>query len=329
MHRFKSARRDFCRDALAAAVAYHAMPGLGFGQQPQPRKVDLGPGASFHGARPFPNTDPWNLDISRVPVDPASDAIVRWIGADKGLHADFGAADGGKSIGIPYVVVPGNQPRVPVRFEVADESDPGPYPIPDDVPIEGGPNAPPGGDRHALIIDRDAWMLYELFSLSRQGGQWVAGSGAIFDLTRNTVRTAGFTSADAAGLPIFPGLARYDEVVERGEIRHALRFTCSRVRKAYIPPARHWVNKTRDASAPPMGTRVRLKASFDESKLPPPARVIARALKTYGMILADVGGDWFITGAPDRRWDDDTIGAIRGIRGRDLEVIKMGRVTAG
>jgi len=247
----------------------------------------------------------------------------------KPLHADFGTIYEGRPLGIPYMIVPGTQPRVPVRFSYADESDPGPYPIPPDAPIEGGAGAPEGTDRHVLVIDRDAWKLYEMHDAWREGPGWRAGSGAIFDLANNTSRPFGWTSADAAGLPIFPGLVRHDEAVEAGVIRHALRFTCSKVRRAYVAPARHWVNRLTNPNLPPLGMRVRLKKGFRTAGFPPTARVILDALKTYGMILADVGGDWFVTGTHDMRWDDDALGSLRRVKGGDLEVVKMGPVVAG
>ena len=284
----------------------------------------LGAGASLGGKRVFPAADPWNRDVSRDPVDPNSDALLKSIGLDRPLHPDFGADYQGAPNGVPYVVVPGTQPKVPVRFEYADESDAGPYPIPDDAPIEGGPKA--DGDRHVLIIDRDRWRLYELFGARRDanGKGWSAGSGAIFDLGASPDRPHGWTSADAAGLPIFPGLVRYDEAVGLGAIRHALRFTCRRSRKAYVPPARHFASHKKDANLPPMGMRVRLKASFAIDKYPKPARAILAALQTHGMILADNGGDWFLSGAPDRRWDDDELHALKRVKGRDFEVVQMG-----
>ena len=312
-------RRAFCVGATTAAL------GLAAG----PPGVKLGPGAELGGARPMPASDPWNQDVSRSAVDPRSDILIKSIGLDKGLHPDFGSVYDGRPIGIPYVVVPGTQPRVPVRFETAHESDPGPYPIPPDAPIEGGPNPPEGGDRHVLVLDRDAWKLYELFAAFREGNGWRAGSGAIFDLTRNTTRPAGWTSADAAGLPIFPGLVRHDEAVGAGVIRHALRFTCPRVRRAYVAPARHWVHNLADPDLPLMGMRVRLKKAFDVSKFPPVARVVLEALKAHGMLLADIGGPWFISGAPDSRWDDDALSSLRRVKGRDLEVVKMGRIVTG
>ncbi|HZP81505.1 MAG TPA: hypothetical protein VFB21_07705 [Chthonomonadaceae bacterium] len=288
------------------------------------RQPDLGVGASLHGKRVFPADNPWNTPIDKAPIDPNSDALIASIGRDKPLHPDFGTVYNGAPNGIPYIVVPGNQPKAPVRFEYPDESDPGPYPIPHNAPIEGGPQSQ--GDRHILVIDRDNWKLYELFSAYPQGNGWKAGSGAIFDLNSNKLRPAGWTSADAAGLPIFPGLARYDEAVEQKAIRHALRFTVVRSRRAYVPPATHFASSRTAADLPPMGMRVRLKASYDISGFPPTAQVILKALKTYGMIVADNGGDWFVSGAPDPRWNDAELETLKRVKGRDFEVVKMERI---
>lgn len=286
---------------------------------------DLGPGASLNGYRPFPDDNPWNTRVDALPVDPASDTLIASIGADAPLHPDFGADWNGGPFGIPYVVVGAGQPPVPVSFLYADESDPGPYPIPPDAPIEGGAAA--SGDRHILVLDRDAELLYEVFAAWPDGGGgWDCGSGAVFDLLSNALRPAGWTSADAAGLPILPGLARYDEVAA-GEIRHALRFTCRATRRAYVAPATHWASSDTSPDLPPMGMRVRLKATFDESGYPAQARVILTALKRYGMLLADNGSDWYVSGAPDARWDDDQLGTLKGLSGRDFEVVRMGPLT--
>jgi len=245
----------------------------------------------------------------------------------KSLHPDFGTVWNGAPNGIPYVVVPPAQPRVPVRFEYADESDPGPYPVPPHAPIEGGPKGT--GDRHVLVVDRDNRRLYELFSAFPEQKGWRAGSGAVFDLASNRPRPAGWTSADAAGLPIFPGLARYDEVIEQRAIRHALRFTCQTTRRAYVHPARHFASSREDADLPPMGMRVRLKAAFDIRPYPPTARVILAALQRYGMLLADNGGDWFVSGAPDPRWNVEDLATLKRVKGCDFEVVQMGRVVTG
>jgi hypothetical protein len=277
---------------------------------------------SLPARRVFPADNPWNRDVSHLPADPASRQILASIGLDRALHPDFGTVWNGAPNGIPYCIVPGNQPRVRVTFEFADESDPGPYPIPPDAPVEGGPDAQ--GDRHILVIDRDNWRLYELFAATKDGAGWHAGSGAIFDLSSNALRHEGWTSADAAGLPIFPGLVRYDEVMEQREIRHALRFASRHTRRAYIWPARHFASRSDDPALPPMGLRVRLRADYDISSFPRPAKVILTALKRYGMLLADNGGDWFLSGAPDPRWSDEELGTLKRVKGADFEVVRVG-----
>ena len=282
----------------------------------------LGVNASLQGARPFPDDNPWNTPIDSDPVDPDSDLLIDSIGRTASFHPDFGALWNGGPFGIPYVVVSGDTPKVPVSFQYADESDAGPYPIPPGAPIEGG--ATSQGDRHILVVDHDNWKLYELFAAYPSGAGYSAGSGAIFDLSSNTLRPTGWTSADAAGLPIFPGLVRYDEVMEGKVIGHALRFTAARTRRAYVHPARHFASASTDPSLPPMGMRVRLKAGVDISGFPSGARVVLQALKTYGMILADNGGNWFLSGAPDSRWNDDELNTLKGLTGNDFEVVKMG-----
>ncbi len=287
----------------------------------------LGPGASLHGKQVFPPDNPWNQDISNAPVDPNSARIIAAIGSDDRLHPDFGTVYRGAPNGIPYIVVSGSQPTARVNLTAyASESDPGPYPIPRDAPIEGGPNSE--GDRHVLVIDRDNWKLYELFSATPNpiGTIWTARGGAIFDLKSNALRPDGWTSADAAGLPIFPGLVRYDEVFEQREIRHALRFTVKRSRRGYVYPARHHAGHGDDPNLPPMGMRVRLKASFDISSYSPSNQVILRALKRYGMFVADNGPSWFLSGAPDLRWSDDDLGMLKNIKGFNFEVVQMGRI---
>ncbi|HEU0298619.1 MAG TPA: hypothetical protein VFR37_04175 [Longimicrobium sp.] len=286
----------------------------------------LGPGASLNGRRPFPSDNPWNQDVSGEPVDPSSAALIAACGADRGLHPDFGTVWNGAPNGIPYVVVSGSQARVPVTFGYDDESDPGPYPVPSDAPVEGGPNGT--GDRHVLVVDRDNWKLYELYDAHPVDGgrSWTAGSGAVFDLSSNALRPAGWTSADAAGLPIFPGLVRYDEVVEQKEIRHALRFTCPVTRRAYVSPARHFASSRTDAGLPPMGMRVRLRADFDVSGYPASVQVILNAMKRYGMLLADNGSGWYVSGAPDPRWNDEELATLRNVRGRDFQVVRMGTI---
>jgi len=288
---------------------------------------DLGPGASLRGNVPFPSDNPWNQDISNEPVDPNSNNLIASIGVNVTLHPDFGTVWNGAPNGIPYIVVAGTQPRVPMNFIwYDDESDPGPYPVPPDAPIEGGPSST--GDRHVLVIDRDNWKLYEMGNSYpvNGGASWNAGGGAIFDLNSNALRPAGWTSADAAGLPIFPGLVRYDEVFEQGEIKHALRFTAQQTRHAYVYPARHFASNDTNPNRPPMGMRVRLKASFDISTFSPRIQVILRALKRYGMFLADNGSNWYISGAPDPRWSDDELRALKTIAGSNFEVVQMGTI---
>lgn len=285
---------------------------------------DLGPGANLNGYRPFPADNPWNQAVDSEPVDPNSATLIASIGLTKNLHPDFGANWNGGPFGIPYVVVGSGTAPVPMSFDYADESDPGPYPIPPGAPIEGGPAS--SGDRHVLVIDRDSQRLYETFaSYPQPGGGWHCGSGAIFDLTSNALRPLYWTSADAAGLPIFPGLVRYDEV-QRGTIDHALRFTVSISRRAFVHPARHWASSNTSASRPPMGMRVRLKASFDISGYPASAQVILRALKKYGMMVADNGSDWFLSGAPDARWNDAELNTLKQVKGSDFEVVRMGTI---
>lgn len=285
--------------------------------------IELGPNASLAGARLLPPDNPWNADITKVPVDPRSAKILARIGLDVPLHPDFGPTWEGAPIGIPYIVVGKNQKKVPIHLTTAaEESDPGPYPIPKDAPIEGGPKG--DGDRHVLVFDRDAWKLYELFNAFPDGkGGWKAESGAIWDLKKNQVRPPRWTSADAAGLPILPGLVRYDEVIERKAIRHALRFTLRKTRKAYVPPASHWASDDTAENLGPMGMRLRLKADFDIAGFAPEVQVILRALKTHGMILADNGSDNFISGAPDERWNSDVLRELKRVTTKDFEVLSM------
>jgi hypothetical protein len=267
----------------------------------------------------FPKSNPWNQRVDSRPVAANSAQIVDSIGAGTGLHADFGSGLWeGAPIGIPITVVGRKQPKRRVSFEYADESDRGPYPIPRNVKIEGGRSST--GDRHALIVDRSSCHLYELYALYPKGRSWRAGSGAIWSLRSNRLRPAGWTSSDAAGLPIFPGLARYDEV-KRGVIDHALRFTVQRTRRAYVFPARHFASDSTDASLPPMGLRLRLKASFDVTGFPRQARIVLVALKRYGMLVADNGSSWYISGAPDPHWSNDQLHTLSRVKGSDFEVV--------
>ncbi len=278
-------------------------------------------GASLDGRRPFPDDNAWNTVITGAQVDPNSSTLIASCGA-KNLHPDFGTVWDGAPNGIPYVVVHSSQAKVPVSFDYADESDPGPYPIPPDAPIEGGASS--DGDRHVLVVDVDAWKLYELYDAhSVNGGQsWTAGSGAIFNLNSDSLRPAGWTSADAAGLPIFPGLVRYDEAVEQGQINHALRFTCPRTRTAYVSPARHYASSDTSSALPSMGMRVRLKANFDTTSFSPTVRAILRAMMRYGMLVADNGSGWYVSGAPDPRWSDDDLATLSRVPSSAFEVIK-------
>ena len=267
----------------------------------------------------FPKSNPWNRRVDRLPVAANSAEIISSIGTERGLHPDFGSGLWeGAPIGIPITVVGRRTLKSRVSFEYADESDRGPYPIPRGVPIEGGYRS--DGDRHALIVDRDSCKLYELFALYPRGRGWRAGSGAIWNLRSNRLRPAGWTSADAAGLPILPGLARYDEV-RRGVIDHALRFTVRRTRRAYVHPARHFASNSDDPSLPPMGLRVRLKASFDVSGYPRQARVVLTALKRYGMLVSDNGSDWYITGSPNPGWRNDDLRTLGRVKGSEFEVV--------
>jgi hypothetical protein len=284
-------------------------------------------GASAHALRLpgvpkctiFPASNPWNERVDTLPVAANSAQLIQSIGLGTGLHADFGSGlYDGQQIGIPYDVVSKRTTRFRPTFSYADESDKGPYPIPKSVHIEGGRAST--GDRHALLIDKDACKLYELYALYPKGGGWTAGSGAIWNLRSNALRPAGWTSADAAGLPIFPGLARYDEVA-RGVIDHALRFTAARTRRQYVYPARHYASSSDDPSLPPMGLRVRLKASVDISGFPKQTRVVLQALKTYGMLLADNGSNWYVSGAPNPKWSNDDLHSIGRITGSMFDVV--------
>jgi hypothetical protein len=273
----------------------------------------------------FPANNPWNTDVSKLKLHAKSQAWLQSVGMDKPLHPDFGTVWNGAPNGIPFVAVSPTQAKSSVPFDYPDESDVGPYPIPSNPPIEGGPNAPADADRHVIMIDAKHKKLYELYQVnSLPGGKWKAGSGAIFDLSSNALRPAGWTSADAAGLPIFPGLARYDEIVELGKLQHALRFTVRRTQRAYVTPARHFASNSTDPNLPPMGMRVRLKANFDTTKFPRLSQALLQGLKTYGMLLADNGGDWYVSGAPDARWDDEALSTLKRVKVRDFEVVDTG-----
>jgi len=294
-----------------------------------------------HGCSVLPADNVWNVPVTSLPVAANSTAIIQHIGASQTLHPDFGSGTWqGAPIGIPYVAVPDGQAMVPIDFEIfgwPDESDPGPYPIPANAPIEGGPSST--GDRHVLVLRQGSCILYELYYSWPEGQNgcvvpgstpgWCGASGAVYDLSSNALRPAGWTSADAAGLPIFPGLARYQEVAG-GEIRHALRFTAAVTRRSYLWPARHHAGSTDDANAPPMGLRVRLKRNFDISGFSADTRRILVAMKRYGLILADNGSDWFISGIPNAGWDDSSLVAELGqVPGGAFEVVDVSGLRLG
>lgn len=275
------------------------------------------------GCSVFPSDNAWNRDVSTLPVHANSDRFVARINSQGGtrVHPDFGADP---SYGIPYIVVQADQPTVPITYTAyGDESDPGPFPIPPNAPVEGG------SDRHVLVVQQGTCGLFELFGAQRSGAGWSAESGARWNLRSNALRPLGWTSADAAGLPILPGLVRYDEVVEKQSLDHALRFTLKTTRRAYVPPASHWASEHDDGDLAPMGMRVRLKANFDLSGLSPEARVILTALKKYGMFLADNGSDNFISGAHDPRWNVDALRQINRVKSKDLEVVEMTGIVTG
>ena len=307
---------------IALLLAFSLLVSPLFGQDSCSR-LSLGLHASLNGFIPFPADNAWNQDISNASVDPNSDAIINFIGLNTPMHPDFGAGQyQGQTIGIPYVVVSGS-PFVDIHFTAyGNNSDPGPMPVPHNAPIEGYPH-PGNGDRHVLIIDRDNCWLYELYySFPKNDGTWKAASAAVWDLLNDEQRPYTWTSADAAGLPIFPGLARYDEVAS-GQIQHALRFTLQYSREAFIPPASHWAPNSTNSLAAPMGMRLRLKASYDISSFPPQAAVILAGLKKYGMIMADNGSSMYVSGDPDNRWNNDDLGSLKQVPASAFEVVLM------
>jgi hypothetical protein len=274
----------------------------------------------------FPKSNPWNQRVDKLPLVNNSAAIIRSIGAGGSVHPDFGSGlYEGAPIGIPYTTVAKSQKRVRVSFDYADESDKGPYPVPPNAPIEGGRKS--DGDRHVIVVDRDACKLYELYAAYPVNGgkSWNAGSGAIWSLKSNKVRPRGWTSADAAGLAILPGLARFEDL-KKGGIDHALRFTANRTRKAFIYPARHFASSLTDPDLPAMGQRLRLKASFNVNGFPKQARAVLVALKRYGMILADNGSSWYITGAPNKGWNNDDLHTLGKVKGSDFEVVDTSKL---
>jgi hypothetical protein len=290
---------------------------------PLPAPVPAAPSTqpSLHGCPIFPADNEWNRRIDSDPIDPRSAQYMAGMSAEgKFLHPDFG---GNGEYGIPWVSVPGHQPKVPMTFDYAEDSDPGPYPIPANAPIEGG--SEPWGDRHVLVLDRDNCRLYETFDSWPQGDGWRVGSGAIFDLRSNALRPRYLTSADAAGLPILPGLIRHDEV-KSGRINHALRFTVRRTQRAFVHPATHFASNSTDPSLPPMGLRARLKADYDVSGFGPTAQVVLTALKQYGMFMADNGSDWYITGEANTAWVEDEVSELSKVPASAFEVVQHGEL---
>ena len=296
----------------------------------------LGVGAALNGAMAFPSGNAWNTDVSGMPVDPNSDALIASIGLATGLHPDFGAGlYNGAKIGIPFVVVAGAQAKVTMNWTAyGSESDAGPYPVPPNAPVEGAPDT--SGDRHVLVIDRENNRLYELYrAFANADGSWNADCGAVFHLDSNAVRPTaqpGWTSADAAGLPIFPGLAKYEEAaLGPGGVKHALRFTVQRSRRAYVPPATHFASSSTSASLPPMGMRVRLKAGYAiPAGFSTETRALLTAMKAYGMIVADNGSNWYVSGAPDERWNNDKlVSELAQVKGSDFEVVRMDGLVTG
>ncbi len=279
-------------------------------------------GSGTGGCRVFPASNAWHEKVSKLAVSPLSDAYIASIGANIDLHPDFGS---NLTYGIPYAVVPASQPKVPIHFTAyGDQSDKGPYPIPPAAPVEGGSSST--GDRHVLVLQAGACKLYELYSAyPNANGSWNAGSGAVFDLRSNRLRPNGWTSADAAGLPILAGLIRYDEI-QRGRIDHAIRFTAPQTQAGFIHPATHFASSSSNPNLPPMGLRLRLKATFDVSRFPRVARIILRAMKAYGLILADNGSPWYFQGATDPRWNDTALDALKAVPGSAFEVVQTGPI---
>jgi len=303
--------------SVGAAPSAQPSPSIG----PSPASSN-GPEPMIDGCQVFPSDNPWNTDISNYPVDPNSANYLAHMNAGStNLHPDFGS---NPTYGIPYVAVPGSQPFVPITFTQSPaESDPGPYPIPPNAPIEGGPSST--GDRHVLVIDTGTCVLYEMYDSFYVGPGWNAGSGAKFDLYSDALRPDYWTSADAAGLPIFAGLVRYYEV-QAGAIDHALRFTVHQTQRGFIHPATHYASSSTDPNDPPMGLRVRLKAGFDISGFTGESRVVLTALKKYGMFVADNGSDWFITGETNTSWDDNDLDQLKTVPASAFEVVQTGPI---
>ncbi len=288
--------------------------------------MTVGQLTSLNGFVPFQSNSLWNTDVSTAPVDPNSANYINFIGSTVTLHPDFGSGTfHNQTLGIPYQIVAGAQAKVPVTLGAFfDESDPGPEPIPSNALIEGYPK-PGNGDRHVLVLEKDGCWLYELYNATLKSGKWSADATSIWDMTINEQRPYTWTSADAAGLPVFVGLARYDEVAA-GAINHALRFTVPTSQRSFVLPATHWASSTTDPNAPPMGLRIRLKASFNISSYPADDQVILTAMKKYGMILADNGSAIFISGAPDNRWNNTNLNLLKQITASNFEVVQLGTI---
>jgi hypothetical protein len=308
--------------ALLGAGAGIAVAQLGVGAGLAAADASYPFGTGTGGCEVFPASNAWHENISKLPVSPLSNAYITSIGADLNLHPDFGS---NLTYGIPYAVVPASQPKVAIHFTAyGDQSDPGPYPIPPGAPVEGGAGS--SGDRHVLVVQSGTCKLYEMYSAyPNADGSWNAASGAVFNLRSNRLRPNGWTSADAAGLPIFAGLIRYDEI-QRGYIDHAIRFTAPATQAGFIHPATHFASSSTNPDLPPMGLRLRLKASFDISHFPRVARIILTAMKRYGLILADNGSPWYFQGATDPRWDDAALDTLKTVPGSAFQVVQTGPI---
>jgi hypothetical protein len=318
--------RSLNRSLALAIATILLLSGIAFSQSGTCSGMTVGQLTSLNGFVPFPSNNLWNTDISTAAVDPNSANYINFIGSTVTLHPDFGSGTfHNQTLGIPYQVVAGTQAKVNVTLNAfADESDAGPKPISSNALIEGYPK-PGNGDRHVLVLDKDGCWLYELYNASLTKGVWSADQGSVWDMTINEQRPYTWTSADAAGLPVFVGLARYDEVAA-GAINHALRFTVPTSQKAFVLPATHWASTTTDPNAPPMGLRLRLKASFDISGYPADDQVILTAMKKYGLILADNGSAIFISGAPDNRWNNADLNLLKQITASSFEVVQTGTI---
>ncbi len=305
--------------ALAASLLVVAFTAAGFAIA-SPAAYPLGRGDGRCNV--FPPANPWHENVASLPLSPLSSEYIASIGAGLDLHPDFGHE---RTYGIPYAVVPATQPKVAIHFTAyGDQSDPGPYPIPRGAPIEGGQGA--SGDRHVLVLQKHTCKLYELYDAHQlPDGSWDAASGAVFNLRSHKLRPDGWTSADAAGLSIFAGLIRYDEI-KRGYIDHAIRFTVRQTQAGFIHPATHFASSQTNPALPPMGLRLRLQASYPIAGFPRTDRIILQAMKTYGLIVADNGSPWFFQGATDPRWNDNVLDALKTVPGSAFEVVETGPI---